>query len=109
MLRGEVWTVELIYGSGGLKEYPCVIVNRDSLQVLPYRLIVPIVPWINRYSAAFWLVPINPSNGSGIPTRSAADTFQVRCLENAKFKRKLGHLSDVEMQAVTKALSFVVS
>ncbi len=55
------------------------------------------------------MVRIEPSAENGLSKLSAADTFQVRSISQQRLIRQLGTLSDEVIQAITKALSIVLS
>lgn len=106
MKRGEVWRVNLdpTLGSEIKKSRPCVIVNRDSIGVLPLKIIVPLTAWQEKFEKAKWLVPIEPSPKSGLRKKSVADTFQVRSISEVRFIEKLGVLGEVEIQRIEEGL-----
>ena len=54
MRRGEVWLINLdpTIGSEITKTRPSVIVNDDSVGILPLKVIVPITDWKDRYAVA---------------------------------------------------------
>ncbi len=107
MKRGEVWRVNLdpTIGSEIKKARPCVIVNRDSIGILPLKIIVPFTEWNADYTKAAWLIPIEASTNSGLSKKSAADTFQVRSISEKRLIKKLGSLSDAELAAITLGLA----
>lgn len=110
MLRGEVWLTNLdpTIGPEIRKRRPSIIVSSDAVGVLPLRVIVPLTDWKERYSAAAWMVRITPSAANGISKVSAADTFQVRSVAQERLVKKLGRLSETEMQAIAGALAIVL-
>lgn len=111
MFRGEVWQINLdpTVGAEIQKTRPAVIVNDDSVGVLPLRIIVPLTDWKERYKIAPWMVRIEPGNATGLIKVSAADAFQVRSVAHERFVYQLGKLTDLQMQAITKALAVVLS
>ncbi|MBS1250226.1 MAG: Endoribonuclease MazF9 [Chloroflexi bacterium] len=102
MKRGEVWQINLdpTIGSEIKKSRPCVIVNRDSIGILPLKIIVPITGWQEKFKKAKWLVPIEASPQNGLHKKSAADTFQVRSVSQTRFIKKIGVLSKHEMRQI---------
>ena len=111
MHRGDVWLVNLDPTAGAeiKKTRPAVIVNDDSIGVLPLRVIVPITEWKDRYAVAPWMVPLKPDAQNGLDKPSAADTFQVRSLSQARFIQQLGTLLDITMQEISRALALVLA
>jgi mRNA interferase MazF len=110
MRRGEVWLINLdpTIGAEIRKTRPAVIVNDDSIGILPLRVIVPITDWKERYQVAPWMIRIEPTTTNGLDKRSAADAFQVRSVSHQRFIRKLGQLPDSTLEQVTQALAVVL-
>ncbi len=111
MRRGEVWLINLDPSIGAeiKKTRPAVIVNDDSVGVLPLKIIVPITEWKERYNVAPWMIRIEPTIENGLDKVSAADAFQVRSIDQTRMVRRLGILSELYLQNVTKALALVLS
>jgi len=111
MLRGEVWLINLdpTIGPEIRKTRPAVIVNDDSVGVLPLKVIVPTTEWRERFTIAPWLVRIAPSPDNGLDKASAADAFQVRSVVQQRFVRRLGRLTDSQMAEITQALATVLA
>ncbi|MEK7400711.1 MAG: type II toxin-antitoxin system PemK/MazF family toxin [Candidatus Poribacteria bacterium] len=111
MFRGELWLINLdpTIGAEIKKIRPAIIVNDDSIGILPLRVIVPITDWKDHYEVALWMVRLDPNMNNGLGKISAADTFQVRSISQERFIRKIGKLSDEEMSEITKALAVVLS
>jgi mRNA interferase MazF len=111
MRRGEVWFINLdpTIGAEITKTRPAVIVNDDAIGILPLRVIVPITAWQDRYSAAPWMVRLEPDAENGLEKPSAADAFQVRSVARERFVRRLGELPAKAMQEISAALAIVLS
>jgi mRNA interferase MazF len=111
MLRGEVWLINLdpTVGSEIRKTRPAVIVNDDSIGVLPLKVVVPITEWKEQYTIAPWLVRVTPTSDNGLDKPSAADTFQVRSVAQQRFVRRLGMLTDPQMAEIGQALATVLA
>ena len=110
MHRSEIWLINLDPATGAeiKKTRPAVIVNDDSVGILPLKVIVPITEWKERYSVAPWMVRLEPDAGNGLGKPSAADAFQVRSLAQERFARQIGKLPDPVMRQITKALAIVL-
>jgi mRNA interferase MazF len=105
--RGEIWKVRLnpTEGSEINKERPCVVVNNDAIGVLPLKIIVPITEWKERYTVAPWLIPLEVTAANGLTKKSAADTFQVRSISEARFVEKLGEVTAHDLKMIETGLS----
>lgn len=111
MYRGEVWLVNLdpTLGTEISKKRPCVIVNDDAIGILPLKVIVPVTDWKERYSIRPWMVKLEPSTENSLAKVSSVDTFQIRSVSETRLMRKLGQLSESEMQMISEALAVVLS
>ncbi len=106
MKRGEVWRINLdpTMGAEIKKSHPCVIVNRDSIGILPLKIIVPLTAWKDKFEGADWLIPIEKSGAKGIAMKSAADTFQVRSVSQLRLIEKLGVLPVQDLARIDAGL-----
>lgn len=111
MRRGEVWLVrlELTVGAEIGKTRPAAIVSKDSIGILPLKVIVPITKWREQYVDREWMVRLEPSAENGLRKLSAAGTFQVSSVSQERLIRQLGNLSDAAMQEIATALAIVLS
>jgi mRNA interferase MazF len=76
---------------------------------LPLKVIVPITEWKERYTVRPWMVRLEPSTENNLVKTSAVDTFQIRSVSETRLAKKLGLLSDDEMQLVSQALAIVLN
>ena len=111
MFRGEVWLINLdpAIGAEINKIRPAIIVNDDSIGILPLKIIVPITEWKEQYSIAPWMIKVQPDEINRLDKLSAADTFQVRSISQERFIKQLGKISDPVMQKITEALALILS
>ena len=111
MYRGEVWLVNLdpTVGTEISKKRPCVIVNDDAIGILPLKVIVPVTDWKERYYIRPWMVKLEPSVENNLAKVSGVDTFKMRSVSEIRLMRKLGQLSESEMQMISEALAVVLS
>ncbi|MGO8988798.1 MAG: type II toxin-antitoxin system PemK/MazF family toxin [bacterium] len=110
MKRGEIWLVNLDPTKGAeiKDERPAVIVNRDSLGILPLKVIVPITRWQDRYKTAPWMVKIVHGAINGLDEDSSIDTFQVRSVSKGRLKHKIGEISETVMKQIEQGLKVVL-
>ncbi|MEW6587476.1 MAG: type II toxin-antitoxin system PemK/MazF family toxin [Nitrospirota bacterium] len=110
MKRGEIWLINLdpTVGAEIQKTRPAVIVNSDTVGVLPLKVIVPLTDWKDRYEIAPWMVKVEPNAQNGLEKTSAADTFQVRSVAQERFVRKLGALDASLMARIANGLGLVL-
>jgi len=110
MRKGEIWLINLdpTIGAEIKKSRPAVIVNEDSIGVLPLRIIVPLTDWKERFAIAPWMVRIDPDSHNGLNKVSAADSFQIRSVAQERFVRYLGKISPARLAEILKAIQVVI-
>ena len=110
MKRGEIWQVNLdpTIGAEIQKSRPAVIVNDDSMGILPLKVIVPVTDWKPHYGAAPWMVKLEPDSTNNLSKPSSADCFQVRSVSQVRFLRKIGEVSAGKMAEIEEALKAVL-
>ncbi len=110
MKRTEIWLINLdpTIGAEIRKTRPAIIVNDDSLGILPLKVIVPISDWKNRYSAADWMIRIDPDSTNNLTKISAADCFQVRSLSKIRMVKRIGEVTDNKMEEIEIGLAKVL-
>ncbi|TBR58719.1 PemK family transcriptional regulator [Westiellopsis prolifica IICB1] len=111
MRRGEIWLVNLdpTIGTEISKTRPSIIVNDNAIGILPLKVIVPITEWKERYTVRPWMVRLEPSTENNLIKTSAVDTFQIRSVSETRLVKKLGLLSNDEMELVSQALTIVLN
>ena len=110
MRRSEIWLINLdpTVGAEIQKTRPAIIVNDDALGILPLKVIVPITDWKSRYSAADWMVKLDPNTTNSLAKVSAADCFQIRSLSQTRMVKKIGEVNDAKMRELEMALGKVL-
>jgi mRNA interferase MazF len=111
MNRGEIWLINLdpTIGEEIRKTRPAVIVNDDTIGILPLKVIVPITNWKDRFSIALWMVKLVPNSENNLDKISAADCFQIRSVSQKRFVKKIGYVSDIKLSEITKSLAVFLS
>jgi len=106
MRSGEVWLINLdpTIGAEIKKTRPVVIVSRDLTTALRLKVVVPLTQWKARYEQVPWMVRIDPNPQNGLAKPSSADAFQVRAVDESRFVRQLGRVSEQNMKAIGEAL-----
>jgi len=102
--RGEVWWAALdpTLGSEISKTRPCVVITRDLIN--QYRRTVVIVPLSSSPSAH---PPIRVSvNCGGKPAVAVVD--QIRSIAKERLQKRIGVLTEAEMEAIGGALQQVL-
>mgnify|MGYP006333593513 CR=1 FL=1 len=110
MKRNEIWLIDLspTIGAEIQKIRPVIIVNDDNLGILPLRVIVPLTDWKDRYKMADWMVKIVPDAENNLSKTSSIDCFQIRCLSEERFIKKLGDINEEISRKIETALTKVL-
>jgi mRNA interferase MazF len=110
MNRGHIWLINLdpTLGAEIKKTRPVLIVSSNSIGKLPLRVVVPLTDWKENYQQVPWMVKISPNATNGLEKTSSADTFQIRSVSTGRFIRKIGELTEREMNQVVYAISLVI-
>ena len=110
MKQSEIWEINLspTVGAEIKKKRPAVIINDDSIGVLPLRVIVPITQWKDKFSGAIWMIRIEPDSQNRLSKLSAIDTFQIRSISTARFIKKVGLISPDILREIKTAVKAVI-
>ena len=109
MKQKEIWWLNLDPTEGAeiRKKRPCVIVSDDSMGILPLKIIVPITDFKTRYASIPWMVVLKADSINQLTKDSVIDVFQIRCVSEARFISKIGTITDLQLDAIKKALKVV--
>ncbi len=110
MKQSEIWEINLspTVGAEIKKKRPAVIINDDSIGVLPLRVIVPITQWKDKFSGAIWMIRIEPDSQNRLSKLSAIDTFQIRSISTARLIKKVGLISPDILSEIKTAVKAVI-
>lgn len=110
MFRGEVWTLNLnpTVGAEIRKTRPVIIVNDDEIGILPLKVVVPITDWKEQYAEVVWMVRIEADKANGLTKNSSADSFQVRSVSRERFVKRLGKITEIQLNEIAEALAIVL-
>ena len=110
MKQSEIWEINLspTVGAEIKKKRPAIIINDDSIGVLPLRVIVPITQWKDKFSGAIWMIRIEPDSQNRLSKLSAIDTFQIRSISTARFIKKVGLISPDILSEIKTAVKAVI-
>lgn len=102
----EIWWVNFnpIVGLEINKKRPAIIVNSDSVGVLPLRVVVPITDWNERYNNADWMVKVACTTLNNLSKDSTADCVQVKSVSTSRFHSKIGEIDEEVYQKIKQSL-----
>lgn len=109
--RGEIWSIEFEPSIGAeiRKIRPGVVVSTAKSGHLPLRIVIPITGWKPWCSEFGWFERIIPSKRNGLSKESAADCFQCKSLSLDRFERKLGTLTEEQMEEIVSRILFCIT
>ncbi|MCA9124742.1 MAG: type II toxin-antitoxin system PemK/MazF family toxin [Planctomycetaceae bacterium] len=109
-LRGEVWHVSFDPSVGAeiKKIRPSVVLSENAIGKLPLRIVVPITDWKDSFEKYPWFVKIDLNPTNGLTKASGADAFQVKSLSTNRFVKKLGSLTDSQLDNIASAIALCV-
>ncbi len=104
--RGEVWEIRFDPSEGDeiRKIRPAVVMTAHSVGRIRLHIVVPITSWQPQFARYFWMVNLAPTPENGLAKESAADAFQVKSLSLNRFQRRLGVLTDDQMDEIAAAI-----
>ncbi|MDD3271777.1 MAG: type II toxin-antitoxin system PemK/MazF family toxin [Syntrophomonadaceae bacterium] len=108
--RGDIWIVDLnpTQGSEIQKQRPCVVISGDNLGRLPLKIVVPITEWKDGFVDYLWMIKLTPSESNNLSKLSAADSFQVRSVDEKRFVSKKGAVSPEELEDIVAAIAILI-
>jgi mRNA interferase MazF len=109
-VRGEVWSIRFDPSEGDeiRKIRPAVVMTVAGAGRIRLHIVVPITAWHPEFADHFWMTQILPKPTNGLSKESGADAFQVKSVSVNKFQRKLGVLSEEEIENVALAISLCI-
>jgi len=109
-LRGEVWWVNFdpTVGAEIKKVRTAVVVSLDSIGRLPLRIVVPITEWDVKYREFPWMVHLSQCLKNGLSKESTADCFQLKSVSVDRFYKKLGSLTQSDMDEICAAIQICI-
>lgn len=108
MRQGEVWLVDFApkIGQEIDKKRPAVIVNHDSMEILQLKVVVPLTDASKIIRD--WHIRLSPTIQNGLTKESAADCFQVNSISKERFVKRLGILSQNDLNQVKLGLMTIL-
>lgn len=108
--RGEIWLVDFEPKKGSEigKVRTALVVSIAAVGKLPLRIVVPITAWNPRFEKYPWFHKLQPTPQNGLSKISGADSFQVKSVSVARFKKRLGSVTANDVEAVVDGISLCV-
>jgi len=108
--RSENWLIRFdpAVGDEIRKTRPAVVVNTDDVGGLALRLVVPLTDWKPHYAGFSWFTFVPANAGNGLSKDSAADAFQIKSISLSRFVRRLGIVTDLEIESIADSVAICV-
>jgi mRNA interferase MazF len=108
MKQSEIWLVDFSprVGQEIDKVRPAIVVNHDTIGALQLKVIVPITDAAK--STRDWHFSLSPTLENGLSKESIADCFQIKSISDNRFVKRLGKLSQKEMEGIKLTLMVVL-
>lgn len=104
----EIWQVyfDPIVGSEQAGNRPAVVISGDTMnEYFNVIIVCPITSSVKNYKGHPILIP-NKTNG--LDRESEIMVFHVRSLSNLRFKKKIGSISNKELENITETLNKIL-
>jgi mRNA interferase MazF len=108
MKQGDIWLADLnpVRGSEQRGQRPVVIISGNAMNDnLGISIICPLSSKIKHYAGC---VIIYPDGENCIDKESEIITFQVRTISQSRMVRKVGVITDKQLEAVKKGLNEIL-
>jgi len=105
----EIWLINLdpTIGAEIRKTRPCVILNDDSIGILPLKVVAPVTDYKEKYREVPWMVTLAADNENKLAKDSVIDLFQVRSVSEERLVRKIGTISDTDLVKAQQSVKLV--
>lgn len=108
--RGEIWLVNFdpTLGTEIKKTRPAIVISSDAVGKLPIKLVAPVTDWKPYFAKNIWHVNLDPSSDNGLSKISSIDALQLRGVDQRRFIRRSGYLSDEIMTSIAIAIMTII-
>ncbi len=108
--RGEIWEVQFDQSVGAeiKKNRPAAIMNPQEIDRLPLFIVVPITDWKVEFNYFSWFIYLPFNSDNGLTKDSGADAFQVKSVSERRFIKKLGTLTNNQIEEIAIGIALCV-
>lgn len=109
MKQGEIWLVDFNPTKGAEinKQRPAIVISSNEVGILPLKIVIPITDTLKNKQA--WHVYLGPTKKNKLIKPCVADCFQVKSISQERFIKKIGVLSELELEEVKLILITVMN
>ena len=110
MKTGEIYWVNLdpTVGDEIKKRRPIIILNGGHDKHLKLAIVVPVTAWSPYWDENPFFVTLEPDSKNGLSKKSSVDCFQIRAISHNRFVKKVGNISNEEINLIRKSISLIL-
>jgi mRNA interferase MazF len=107
---GEIYWVNLdpTIGDEIKKRRPVIILNGGHDKHLKLAIVVPVTAWSRYWDENPFFVTLEPNSKNGLNKKSSVDCFQIRAISHKRFVKKIGNISNKEINAIKKSIALIL-
>ncbi len=100
--QGDIWLIDFnpVIGSEMKKLRPAIVLNRNFDIGLDLKIVVPLTSWKSAFKDIWWLHRIKASKKTGLDKDSGANCYQIRCVSDLRFEKKLGIAANEDLDII---------
>jgi mRNA interferase MazF len=108
-MQKEIWMADLnpVIGSEQSGVRPVVVISGTSMN--SYYSVVIICPLTSKVKSFTGCPSIKPNRTNNLKTESQAITFQIRTISKARLTKKMGLISNDELENIKKGLDLYLT
>ena len=108
--RGEIWLVDFEpqIAEEIKKKRPAVILSIKELRHLPMRTVVPIRDHKEHHEELFYMISLETDSKNNLSKKSSVDCSQVKAFALKRFIKKIGEVTNDELNLIADTASFCI-
>lgn len=110
MNSGDIYLVNLdpTIGDEIRKIRPVLILTPGHEKNLKLAIVAPITKWQSHWENNPFFVLLNPDGRNHLDSKSVVDCFQIRALSHQRFFKKIGCISEQDIDLVKQAIALIL-
>jgi mRNA interferase MazF len=107
---GEIYWVNLdpTIGDEIKKRRPVIVLNGGHYKHLKLAIAVPVTTWNSYWGENPFFVSLEPNSNNGLEKKSVLDCFQIRAISHKRFAKKIGYISNDEIDLIKKSIALIL-
>jgi mRNA interferase MazF len=75
---------------------------------LKLAIVVPVTAWSRYWDENPFFVTLESNSKNGLNKKSSVDCFQIRAINHNRFVKKIGTISNEEINAIKKSIALIL-